>query len=66
MNSMFERMVKRTWPSAYWSAMSQSLRTVPTSIWRWVPARTDQTSSPLWATWCSTPGRGRSWYRQSP
>ncbi len=28
MNSMFERMVKRTWPSAYLSAMSQSLRMV--------------------------------------
>ncbi len=28
MNSMFERIVKRTWPSAYWSAMSHSLRIV--------------------------------------
>ena len=28
MNSMLERMVKRTWPSAYLSAMSHSLRMV--------------------------------------
>jgi hypothetical protein len=47
MYSMLERMVNRTWPSANLSAMSHSLRMVPTSIWRCVPARTDQTSSPL-------------------
>jgi hypothetical protein len=28
MNSMFERIVKRTWLSAYWSAMSHSVRIV--------------------------------------
>jgi len=66
MNSMFERIVKRTWPSANLSAMSHSLRIVWTSIWRCVPARTVHTSSPLCATWCSTPGRGRSWYFQLP
>ena len=66
MNSMLLRMVKRTWPSANRSAMSHSLRTVWMSIWRWVPARTVHTSSPLWDTWCSTPGRGRSWYFQLP
>jgi hypothetical protein len=48
------------------SAMSHSLRMVWVSIWRWVPARTDQTWSPECATWCSTPGRGRSWYFQLP
>ena len=66
MYSMLERIVKRTWPSAYSSAMSHSLRMVKRSIWRWVPARTVQIWSPLWATWCSTPGRGRSWYFQLP
>ena len=50
MNSMLLRVVKRTWPSANWSPMSQSLRMVKTSIWRCVPARTVQTSSPLLAT----------------
>ena len=66
MNSMFERMVKRTWLSAYLSAMSHSLRMVCTSICRCVPARTVHTSSPECETWCSTPGRGRSWYFQLP
>jgi len=66
MNSMLLRMVKRTWPSANLSAMSHSLRMVYTSIWRCVPARTDQTWSPDCETWCSTPGRGRSWYFQLP
>ena len=47
MNSMFERIVNRTWLSAYWSAMSHSLRIVCTSICRCVPARTVQTSSPV-------------------
>ena len=28
MNSMFDRIVKRTCPSAYWSAMSHSVRIV--------------------------------------
>ena len=50
MNSMLLRVVKRTWPSAKWSAMSHSVRMVNTSIWRWVPARTVHTSSPLLAT----------------
>ena len=66
MYSMLLRMVKRTWPSANLSAMSHSLRMVWTSICRWVPARTVQISSPLCETWCSTPGRGRSWYFQLP
>ena len=48
------------------SPMSHSLRMVCTSIWRWVPARTVHTSSPECDTWCSTPGRGRSWYFQLP
>ena len=50
MNSMLERVVKRTWPSPWVSAMSQRVRIVPTSIWRWVPARTVQISSPFLAT----------------
>ncbi len=66
MNSMLERMVNRTWLSAWRSAMSHSLRIVCTSICRCVPARTVHTSSPVCATWCSTPGRGRSWYFQLP
>ncbi len=58
MNSMLLRMVKRTWPSAYLSPMSHSLRSVNTSRIRWVPARTVQISSPLSATWQSTPTLG--------
>ncbi len=50
MYSMLLRVVKRTWPSANLSAMSQSKRMVKTSIWRGVPARTVQISSPLLAT----------------
>ena len=50
MNSMLLRVVNRTCPSANRSPMSQSLRMVKTSIWRCVPARTVQTSSPLLAT----------------
>ena len=66
MNSMFERVVKRTWPSAYSSAMAQSLRMVRTSNCRCVPARTVHTSSPPLATWCNTPGRGRSCHAHWP
>jgi len=66
MNSMFDRIVNRTWPSANRSAMSHSFRIVWTSICRCVPARTLHTSSPSCATWWSTPGRGRSWYFQLP
>ena len=50
MYSMLLRVVKRTWPSANWSPISQSLRMVKTSICRGVPARTVQISSPLLAT----------------
>ena len=50
MNSMLLRVVNRTCPSANRSPMSQSLRMVKTSIWRCVPARTVQTSSPPLAT----------------
>ena len=66
MYSMLLRMVKRTWPSPYWSPISQSLRRVKTSRIRWVPAFTVQISSPFAATCRSTPGRGLSCHCHSP
>ena len=66
MYSMLLRMVKRTWPSAYRSPISQSFRRVKTSRIRWVPARTVQISSPLSAMWQSTPTLGWVWYFHCP
>ena len=66
MNSMLERVVKRTCPSAYWSAMSHSLRMVWWSICRCVPALTVQISSPPAARCISTPGFGWLWVTHLP
>ena len=66
MNSMLLRVVQRTCPSQYLSAISQISRMLVTDIVRVPPQRTVYTLSPDSATCTSTPGSRISWYSHLP
>ena len=66
MNSILLRVVQRTCPSQYLSAMSQISRMCVTDMVRVPATRTVYTLSPDSATCTSTPGSRISWYSHLP
>ena len=66
MNSTLLRLVKRRWPSQYFSARFARSRTKSVLTRRGEAARTVKILSPLSATWTITPGLSVSWYFQVP